>query len=433
MKILSRIIITICAIIVAVVASVQAHATSVSEADVRQCAMELFQRAAGGACGNFFSLEAVRKVDARESGSDANIIADIDFRVKRRVGGSSPAATQCTGNAWKVEIKNPYQPNTGQWFMYQSQADMAGGYLEPNRGLRVRKNFHFEKWESGWRCAEQSMSPLMLVWDNIQSSPALTNENSYGDGAGDQSVGSANSAEKLTRITLNREIHAPSEKEGWQIVLKTIEIYKDVMRFDFTITDVSIPVLKALRLEMPENYKSLMYLTDNLGNKYSIISVDGIPMAPKYKLLTRGLFGKGKPLQYSYIFDAPQKGANTFSLYDSQLVVKDIAIKPQPDAGQGARGLATATFDCVRSDNPRVTTTLVVDFTSSSVKSLNGFGGLGTGVSAEITDATISWRNRVIRNYGGGGFLTFAGSIDRATRTFTFTASDNSTYTFKCH
>ena len=106
--------------------------------------------------------------------------------------------------------------------------------------------------------------------------------------------------------------------------------------------------------------------------------------------------------------------------------------QPQQDAGQEARGPAIATFDCVRSDNPRVTTTLVVDFTSSSVKSLNGFGGIGAGVGAQITDATISWKNRVIKNYGGGGVLDFAGSIDRATRNFTFMGSDNSTFIFKC-
>jgi hypothetical protein len=288
----------ISALIVTVVASMQAHAASVSEADVRQCATDLFQRAAGGGCGNFFSLDAVRKVDARESSSDANVIADIDFRVKQRVEGNSPAATQCTGNVWKVEVKNPYPPNTGQWFMYQSQADMAGGYLEPNRGLRVRKNFKFEKWESGWRCAEQSMSPLLLVWNNIQPSPALSNGNSTpaGQGANGSAIANGNST----------------------------------------------------------------------------------------------------------------------------------------PAGRGSGGSAIATFNCVRSDNPSVTTTLVVDFTSSTVKSLNGFGGIGTGVGAQITDATISWRNQVIKNYGGGGILNFAGSIDRATRDFTFKANDNSTFIFKC-
>ena len=107
--------------------------------------------------------------------------------------------------------------------------------------------------------------------------------------------------------------------------------------------------------------------------------------------------------------------------------------QPQQDAEQGIRGPAIATFDCVRSDNPRVTTTLVVDFASSSVKSLNGFGGIGAGVGAQITDATISWQNQVIKNYGGGGVLDFAGSIDRATSNFTFKGSDDSTYIFECH
>lgn len=157
-----------------------ALAAAVGEEDVRQCARELFQRVAGGQCGNVFSLETVRKVDSREAASEANVIADIEFRVKQQVGGTSQATTECTGNAWRVEVKNPYPPNTGQWFMYQSQADMSGGYLEPGRGLRVRKNFKFEKWESGWRCAEQSMRPLMLVWDNVNVTPPQQSVGSAG-------------------------------------------------------------------------------------------------------------------------------------------------------------------------------------------------------------------------------------------------------------
>jgi hypothetical protein len=89
-------------------------------------------------------------------------------------------------------------------------------------------------------------------------------------------------------------------------------------------------------------------------------------------------------------------------------------------------------FDCVRSDDPSVTTTLVVDFTNNTVKSLNGFGGIGTGVSVRVTDSTISWRNQVIKNYGGGGIQNFAGSIDRATRDFTFTTATNSILKFTC-
>ena len=100
-------------------------------------------------------------------------------------------------------------------------------------------------------------------------------------------------------------------------------------------------------------------------------------------------------------------------------------------AGDQAVGSAISRFNCVRSDKPSVTTSLVVDFTSSTVKSLNNFGGIGAGVSAQVTDATISWRNQVTKNYGGGGVLDFAGSIDRATRDFTFEGGGN-TYIFKC-
>ena len=48
--------------------------------------------------------------------------------------------------------------------MFQSQADMSGGYLEPGMGVRVRKNFKFERWESGWRCVAAEMSPVDQAW-----------------------------------------------------------------------------------------------------------------------------------------------------------------------------------------------------------------------------------------------------------------------------
>lgn len=268
--------------------AVLVSAAQVGETEVRQCVQGILERVGAGACSNYFSLESVKKADARETSIEAFVIADIDFRVKQRMGGTSQAARECTGNGWSVEVKNPYPPNTGQWFMYQSQADMDGGYLEPGRGLRVRKKFKFERWESGWRCAEAQMSPIDQAWFLNTAPPA----------------------------------------------------------------------------------------------------------------------------------QQPQAGRQ-----DQQ---------PQQGAGQGARSPAIATFDCVRSDNPRITTTLVVDFTSSSVKSLNNFGGIGAGIRAQITDATISWRNRVIKNYGGGGVLDFAGSIDRATRNFTFKGADNSTHIFEC-
>ena len=152
------------ALISAASVSTSIHAAPVGEAEVRQCAQEIFQRAAGGQCARGFSLESVKKVDARQTSSEAFVIADIDFRVKQQVGGTSQGTRQCTGTGWRGEVKNPYPSNTGQWFMFQSQADMDGGYLEPGRGLRIRKKFKFEHWESGWRCAEAEMGPIDQTW-----------------------------------------------------------------------------------------------------------------------------------------------------------------------------------------------------------------------------------------------------------------------------
>jgi len=278
------------ATIVTVGACAQSHAASVGEAEVRQCAEGLFRLAANGQCGNYFSLVAVHKVDARETSGEANVIADIDFQVKQRLGGSSSGASQCTGNSWKIEVKNPHPPNTAQWLMFQSQGDLNGGYLEPGRGLRVRKNFKFEKWDSGWRCAESSMSPLMLVWDDIKVGPVAS------------------------------------------------------------------------------------------------VKKDSSP------------------------------NANSSTAGKDQVASKDLL-----------------TFDCTRSDKPQVTTKLVVDLANRTVKSLNGFGGIGgAGVAAEISDAKISWRTSQKQNYGLRQTMTFAGNIDRASREFRFTGADNHTYLFNC-
>ena len=144
--------------------SMTANAAGVGEMEVKRCIADVLQTAGGGQCWNYFVVETVRKVDARQASSEANVIADIDIRVRARLAGKSPGAVECTGTGWSVQVKNPHPPNTGQWFMYQAQADMDGGYLEPDRRLRVRKNFKFERWESGWRRATGTMSPIEKAW-----------------------------------------------------------------------------------------------------------------------------------------------------------------------------------------------------------------------------------------------------------------------------
>ncbi len=92
---------------------------------------------------------------------------------------------------------------------------------------------------------------------------------------------------------------------------------------------------------------------------------------------------------------------------------------------------ATATFFCVKSDNGSVHATFVVDYMSHSVRSPN-FGAIGENLTARISDTTISWHAREVRNYGFGGFIDQDMSIDRATGQLTDNYGDGVTM-FNCH
>jgi hypothetical protein len=141
-----------------------AYAASIGDAEVKQCVRDILQQERS-TCLNIVSLGSVTKIDGREVSKEAFIIADVELQVLQRIAAKSSAAAQCTGTGWLVDPpKNPYPSNSGQWFMFQSQADMAGGYLEAGQGLRIRKNFRFELWDSGWRCAEKSMAPVDTGW-----------------------------------------------------------------------------------------------------------------------------------------------------------------------------------------------------------------------------------------------------------------------------
>jgi len=141
-----------------------ASAAPIGETEVTQCVNDILQRARAS-CLNYVSLRSVTKIDGREDSKEAFIIADVEFQVKQRIAAKSPAAAQCTGTGWLVDPpKNPYPPNSGAWFMFQSQADLDGGYLEAGQELRIRKKFTFELWDSGWRCADTSMSPVDKGW-----------------------------------------------------------------------------------------------------------------------------------------------------------------------------------------------------------------------------------------------------------------------------
>ena len=175
------------AFIVMACACTLASAAPVGQAEVKHCAQDIFQRALAGACSNYFSLESVKKIDARETSTDVYVIAEISLRAKQRMAAQSQAATECTGTAWNVQIKNPYPPNTSAWLMYQSQANMDGGYIETGQGLVIRKKFKFEHWDSGWRCAEAQMSPIDRGWfvnTPVSEAPSIGSSPSTSPGPG---------------------------------------------------------------------------------------------------------------------------------------------------------------------------------------------------------------------------------------------------------
>jgi hypothetical protein len=142
--------------------TLEASATRISEGQIKQCLSDILQRN-NGKCQNIISPGRVRIVDERVLSKDAYVIANIDLQIKDEIGATSEAADVCTGTEWNVPPPpNPYRPNSGEWFMYQSS--QSGGSLKAGQGLRIQKSFHFELWDSGWRCAEKSMQPVEKGW-----------------------------------------------------------------------------------------------------------------------------------------------------------------------------------------------------------------------------------------------------------------------------
>jgi hypothetical protein len=151
-----------------------ASAESIGAPAVEQCVKDILQQEKGF-CLNYVSLRSVTKVDGREVSKEAFVIADVELLVKQQIGAKSKGTFQCTGSGWIVDPpKNPYPPNSGQWLMFQSQADMDGGYLEAGQVLRIQKKFRFELWDSGWRCAETSLGPVDKGWLVKREPPPLT-------------------------------------------------------------------------------------------------------------------------------------------------------------------------------------------------------------------------------------------------------------------
>jgi uncharacterized protein len=90
-----------------------------------------------------------------------------------------------------------------------------------------------------------------------------------------------------------------------------------------------------------------------------------------------------------------------------------------------------STFQCVKNDNPNVHATFIVDYINHTVRSPN-FGAIGQNLAAQVSDSTISWHAREVRNYGFGGFIDQEMRIDKATGALIDNYGDGITY-FSCH
>ena len=125
-------------------------------AAVRQC-LALFYP---NTCGGPVAMTNVRQVDRRITATDATVIAEIDFSVQQGFAGCSPNALNCTGTCWDMDSAKvrSEQMNTGLPIPMpdagQDHAFIVG------QGLRIRKNFEFQKYESGWRCVTKSLQPV---------------------------------------------------------------------------------------------------------------------------------------------------------------------------------------------------------------------------------------------------------------------------------
>jgi hypothetical protein len=137
--------------------SVGGASSSPDVSAVRQC-MGLFYPST---CGSV-SIIDVRQVDRRITGTDATVIAEVDFRVGKPFAGCSPVAVNCTGTCWDMDptkVRSTPDATLAMMPLPPPNAQQNNWFIA-GQGLRIRKRFEFQKFESGWRCTNKAMGPL---------------------------------------------------------------------------------------------------------------------------------------------------------------------------------------------------------------------------------------------------------------------------------
>jgi hypothetical protein len=135
-------------------------------------------------------------------------------------------------------------------------------------------------------------------------------------------------------------------------------------------------------------------------------------------LIQHGARGPNTPQDAAPPTDQPDSGTGS----DGQAAQAPVEAAPPPSA--------IATFECVKSGDENTHATFVVNYADYTVRSPN-FGAIGQSLNARITDATIAWHAREVRNWGFGSFNDQDMSIDRASGVLTDNYGDGVS-TFNC-
>lgn len=122
---------------------------------------------------------------------------------------------------------------------------------------------------------------------------------------------------KEGKFGINRELNY--NLRGWDAMLESVEVLNDkLMAFHFCITNNTG---KDQSTWVPKDYKSTIYITDNLGNKYPMLDFQGITKEPEKTRVRRG-----KTIRYSLMFPVFKEGAREFSFTEGKHIFKNIEL-----------------------------------------------------------------------------------------------------------
>ncbi|MDD1777179.1 MAG: hypothetical protein LUQ65_03350 [Candidatus Helarchaeota archaeon] len=122
---------------------------------------------------------------------------------------------------------------------------------------------------------------------------------------------------KVGKIGINRELNY--NLRGWNAMLESVEVLNDKsMALHFSITNNTG---KDQSTWLPKDYKSTVYIIDNLGNNYFVVDYQGITKEPEKTRVPLG-----ETIRYFLVFPVFGQGTNSFSFKEGQYVFKNIEI-----------------------------------------------------------------------------------------------------------